>query len=193
MKPMTTQILPNPRLTLLIAGLTFGLVAAAQAQMDSNGSPGQSTASPTLAHRDRSFLEKFAQASTEELTLSQLAADHSQNSDVKDFAAKMVSDHTELNSKLLALASKKGVAVEDDVTKGQQNDDVSDLAKKSGPDFDKAYVKLMVKGHTDAVGLFKAEGGKSKDSDLAGFANDNVMAIQHHLDMAEALQQKVNP
>ncbi|HEX3728409.1 MAG TPA: DUF4142 domain-containing protein [Opitutaceae bacterium] len=197
---MTTQILPNPRLTTLIAVLALGVVGAAQAQTDTSSTSGNSSmAAPAgtdqssmVAHRDRSFCEKAAEGSSQELALSQLAADHSQNSDVKEFAAKMVSDHTALNSKLMDLASRKGVSLDKYVTKGQQ-DDVDSMAKENGADFDKDYLKHMVKGHTEMVELFKAEGAKSKDADLAGFANDNVMTIQHHLDMAESLQQKANP
>jgi len=183
---MTTQILPSPRLTTLIAILALGVVGAVQAQTDT------SAAGMAIAHRDSSFCEKAAEGSSQELALSQLAADHSQNSDVKEFAAKMVSDHTALNSKLMDLASKKGVSLDKYVAKGQQ-DDVDSLSKENGADFDKDYLKHMVKGHTEMVELFKSEGSKSKDADLAGFANDNIMTIQHHLDMAESLQQKVNP
>jgi putative membrane protein len=185
---MTTHILPRPRLAAGLAALALGLAAAASAQTSTSDSSGSST----LAHRDRSFMEKAAENSSQELALSQLAADHSQNSDVKEFAAKMVSDHTALNSKLMALASQKGVSLDKYVTKGQQ-DDYDSLSKENGPDFDKDYLKHMVKGHTDTVELFKSEGAKSHDSDLAGFANDNVMTIQHHLDMAQSLEQKLNP
>ncbi len=187
MKPMTTQILPNARLTALIAGLALGLVAGLHAQTSDTASSNSS-----IAHRDRSFLEKAAESGAKEVSLSQLALDHSQDPDVKSFAQTMVTDHTAVNSKLMALASQKGVAVEDYVTKGQK-DDYDSLAKENGADFDKDYVKEMVSDHKDAVELFSTEGKKSKDSDLSSFANGTVMQLQHHLDMAESLEKKVNP
>lgn len=61
-----------------------------------------------IARGDRQFLENAAQAGHAEIEGSKLAAQKSNNADVKAFAAQMIKDHTKVGDELLRLASSKG-------------------------------------------------------------------------------------
>jgi uncharacterized protein (DUF305 family) len=56
----------------------------------------------------------------------------------------------------------------------------------TGTDFDKMFLQDMVKGHTDAIAMFK---DKSDDStnDVSAFAKDTLPTLQKHLDQANSL------
>lgn len=61
------------------------------------------------------------------------------------------------------------------------------LAKKSGADFDKEYVDLMVKEHKSDVKLFEKAAKGAEDSEIRSFASRQLPALQAHLDQASTL------
>jgi putative membrane protein len=164
-------------------------VASSRAQ---DTSPAASSSDQKLAHVDKKFMMKAAMASTNEVALSQLAADHAASADVKAFAQMMISDHGQANSELQALASQKNVDISKAVQKGQ-TDDVDSLAKNSGQDFDKAYAKKMVSAHDDAVSLFQKESTDGKDPDVVAFAAKYLPTLTMHDQHAKSLKETVDP
>ena len=66
------------------------------------------------------------------------------------------------------------------------------LSKLSGSDFDKAYVKYMVKDHEEDVKDFTKESTKGKDDKIKGFASDTLPVIQGHLDKIKGIQGKMS-
>jgi len=173
--------------------LPFALALPAFAQMGSDAAPAAPDASPStnqdlMGHSDRSFAVKLAEGSTNEVALSRMADTHASSDDVKAFAQMMMTDHTALNSQLSELASKKGIDISEAVEKGNKKG-VSSLEKKSAADFDKAYIKEMVKGHKDAAELLKKEAADSKDSDFAQFATQALPTVLGHLQKAEAIER----
>lgn len=149
-----------------------------------------STNRDMISHADRSFAEKLAEGSTNEIALSQLADSHASSTDIKQFAMMMVTDHQKLNAQFSDLAARKGIDISEAVMKGQKKG-VASLEKKSGADFDKAYIKEMIKGHKDTVALLQKEIAKSKDADLVQFANQALPIVQGHLQKAEALSKSM--
>jgi putative membrane protein len=162
---------------------TAAVGAPSSSDMSTNAS---STNRDRVAHSDRSFAAKLAESSTNEVALSQLADSHASNADVKQFAAMMVTDHTKLNSEFSDLAARKGIDISEPVMKGQKKG-VAGLEKKSGADFDKAYLKDMVKGHKETAELLKKEAANSKDTDLAQFATQALPTVLTHLQKAQDL------
>jgi putative membrane protein len=191
MKPFLCRLASARRAVLAPAAaslLVLALPAAGLAQMDSSSNPPATSTNPadTLSHGDIKFIVTVAEGSTNEVALSQLAAEHSSRDDVKKFAQMMITDHTKLNSMLTDLAARKGVAISDAVMKGQK-DDVDSLAAKNGADFDKAYIKMMVKSHKETLALFQKESEKGKDPDVMSFASQNTPTISEHLEHAKML------
>jgi len=107
---------------------------------------------------------------------------------VKDFAQQMIRDHGALNGQLADLASRKAIDISDAVAKGQKKG-VEALSKKMGADFDRAYLKDMVKCHDETLKAFKKEAEKGKDADIQGFANANLATIEQHDTHAHSLEQ----
>ena len=56
------------------------------------------------------------------------------------------------------------------------------LNEKSGADFDKAFCKLMVDGHTAAVTIFEKASNESKDIDIKVWATESLLTLRTHLD-----------
>jgi putative membrane protein len=184
---MKTQIYLSKTAFLL---LPFALIASAHAQMGNDSStPATPTMPPSanqdmITHSDRSFVVKVAEGSTNEVALSRLADTHASSDEVKSFAQMMVTDHTQLNTQLSTLASTKGIDIQDAVEKGNKKG-VESLDKKSAADFDKAYIKEMVKGHKETADLLRKEAADSKDTDLAQFATTALPTVLEHLQKAK--------
>jgi putative membrane protein len=96
----------------------------------------------------------------------------------------MATDHGKANDELKALAASKGVTLPADVDKSHKSK-MDKLSKLSGADFDRAYMKDMVKDHKKDVGEFRKESKKAKDADLQKWAQSTLPTLEDHLAMAQ--------
>ncbi len=55
------------------------------------------------------------------------------------------------------------------------------MSKKTGSDFDKAYVSKMVDDHKATVSMFEDGSKNIKDADLKGFVDKTLPTIKSHL------------
>jgi putative membrane protein len=132
---------------------------------------------------DRNFVDKAAAGGMAEVKLSKLAMERAQAMEVKNFARKMVEDHSKANTELKQIAEKKGVSAP--TTLDDKHQRVYDqLAKLSGDEFDREYMKAMTEDHDDAVKLFKDQMENGQDADLKSFAMKTLPVLEKHDDMA---------
>ena len=143
-----------------------------------------------LSHSDREFIENTAKDGMAEVQIAQLAQQHASNDQVKQFAAKMVTDHSKANEELRQLAQEKGVTMPAGPSH-MENHEMTKLSKLSGADFDREFMKGMVKDHQKAVKEFQKEATKAKDPDVRNFAAKTLPTLQDHLQMAENANQTV--
>ncbi|ANN69059.1 DUF4142 domain-containing protein [Bordetella bronchialis] len=145
----------------------------------------------TLAGADKDFLENAAQGGLAEIEGSKLAQTKSSNADVKQFADQMIKDHGKANEELMALAKQKGYTPPDKPSMMQRTE-IKALSVTDGTTFDKMYVsRIGVSAHEDTVKLFQKAASEAKDADIKAWASKTLPTLQHHLEMAQALQQKV--
>jgi putative membrane protein len=105
---------------------------------------------------DKKFVKEAMQGGMAEVELGQLATQKAQSSDVKQFGQKMVDDHTKLNDQMKPVASQLGITPP--ASLDMKHKAVSTkLNKLSGDEFDKAYIKAMVKDHQKDVAEFQKE------------------------------------
>jgi putative membrane protein len=152
----------------------------------------------SLSSHDLKFVTAATTSNMTEIKASQLAVDKTTDTDIKNVAQRMIDDHTKANDQLKTLAEGKGVTVPTEMSSSQQSE-VDDLAKLSGTDFDKEYIKDMVKDHKDAVSWFQQYSGvdtsmihkPADDVDLKEWARKTLPTIQEHMTMVEDIQSKM--
>lgn len=66
---------------------------------------------------------------------------------------------------------------------------IRSLARKTGQEFDREYVELIVDAHEDSVKLFQRAAKDAQDSEIRSFASSHVAALQAHLDQANSLMK----
>lgn len=138
-----------------------------------------------LALADAKFIEKAAERGVAEVELAQLAERKAQNDQVKQFAQRMRQDHSRANDELKQATSGKNVMLPTAVDKSTRRE-MDKLEKLSGADFDREYMKHMVKDHRKDVKAFEHEARRGKDGDIKGFAEKTLPILRDHLQMAQA-------
>jgi putative membrane protein len=115
--------------------------------------------------QDKEFLMKSAEGNMAEIELSKLALQKSQNDEVKQFAKKMVDDHTMLINDMRPFADEMGITPPSKLNPNHQI--LFDRLKGlSGTQFDKEYISAMVANHHNALSEFKAEESSTNNPDL---------------------------
>jgi putative membrane protein len=74
-----------------------------------------------------------------------------------------------------------------------QDPQMKELSAKSGAEFDKAFVQLMVENHRKGVSLFEQqEKAKLGDAELQGFIRNTLPVLRRHLTMGVDLQKQLS-
>lgn len=136
---------------------------------------------------DAKFVTTAANDGMAEVAAGKMAATKTTNARVKNFANMMVTDHTKAGDELAALAKTKNITLPATPDADAQKK-ADDLSKKTGKDFDKAYVDAMVDGHENAVKLFTDASQNCKDADLKAFAAKTLPTLKMHLDSIKAIK-----
>lgn len=137
--------------------------------------------------RDEEFAMKAAEGGMMEVMMGELAQKNGASGEVKDFGKMMVTDHSKANDELKALAAQKNINLPSTLGNEKQ-DKYNDLAKKTGKDFDKDYIDLMVKDHEHDIDEFQEEADKGNDPDIKAFAAKTLPTLQHHYDRIKQIR-----
>jgi putative membrane protein len=143
-----------------------------------------------LPKADVKFVEKAAVDGLAEVELAKLAQKQAQSPAVKEFADRMVKDHSKANDDLKPLAESKNVVLPSAPDRSHRRE-MDSLAKKSGADFDKAYMDHMLKDHKKDVKAFQDEAKSGKDPDIKNFAASTLPTLEEHLKMAQQTDNAV--
>lgn len=185
--------------TQLVGQASTGATGASQQPSMQNQQPATNPTSPMDAGManaqsldDQDFLRKALQGGDAEVQLGQLAQQKSQSDDVKQFAQKMVQDHTALGNKVMKpVAQQLGVKEPKGISK-KDKELVATLSQLSGAQFDQEYIKAMVKDHKQDLKDFKSEAEMSQNSNVKRVAEIGEKLISQHLQLIEQIAQKHN-
>ncbi|MFJ7281808.1 DUF4142 domain-containing protein [Pseudomonas sp. NPDC099000] len=145
-----------------------------------------------FAATSNDFVDNAAAGGIAEIETSRLALEKSSAADIKAFANMMITDHSKANDELAALAKKNDIEVPDETTLVKQaKEKILDMRDES---FDAAYANNQVKAHEDTIKLFEKQANTVTDdkvkgaTELKGFAQKMLPALEKHLEMAKKLQ-----
>jgi putative membrane protein len=136
----------------------------------------------------QAFVTKATQDGLVEIQVGQLAQKRSNDPKVKEFAARMVADHTKANAELAALAKRKNLEVPTDLDT-QHATVVHSIGTKPPSEFDAEYGRQMMAAHEAAVTLF-SDASAVGDKDISGFAKKTLVTIHQHQQLAASLPAK---
>jgi putative membrane protein len=140
----------------------------------------------TLSSADRQFMTRAAMMDMAEIQTGRLAVSQGASESVRQFGQRMIDDHTRTSQQLMQLASAAGFTPPQTLDAKHQAA-ASKLARLTGAEFDRAYMKQMVKDHQEAVSLYQRQSTRGSMPDLRSFASATLPALQEHLTMARSM------
>jgi putative membrane protein len=168
----------------LVAGLIvitcIGLSGTAFAQdpkskSDSNSSKAKES---KLSSADKAFIKDAAKGGMMEVAMGRVAEKNATDSDVKNFGARMVKDHSKANEDLKAIAKEENVGWPTEKEAGKWKSD-------------KSYMDAMVKDHEADLAAFEKEAKNGSDPDVKNFASKTAETVRKHLEMAKEIDAKL--
>lgn len=141
----------------------------------------------TVSEEESKFAVEAASGGMMEVQLGELAQQKASSKAVKDFGAMMVRDHSKANDELKALAANKNITLPP--APGEDHmDHIKKLSEKSGKEFDKDYINMMVDDHQEDIDNFEKCSKDAKDADLKAFADKTLPTLREHLAAAKKIK-----
>ena len=163
-------------LATFVASAALAAFLTAQAQQES-----------TAALDDQSFASQAAAQGAEEVALAELALQKSRDQDVRQFAQRIVKDHTAMDTKLKAIAAQEDLTLPEQM-KPERQAVKQKLTELKGDEFDTAYGAEMAKGRDEAVALFEsASQSPSVSEELRTFAAATLPVLRDQEQLARQL------
>jgi putative membrane protein len=173
-------------LSLAASVLLVGMTMAQNSTASTGSNAGKSGITPAERH----FMDKAAQGGTAEVQLGQLAQQNAQSEAVKQFAKRMISDHSKANDELKQIAAQESVSLPTTVD-AKDKATMARLEKLHGAAFDKAYMQDMVMDHKKDVADFKHESTAAKTPSLKNWVQQTTPTLESHLQEAEKVAPQV--
>ena len=135
------------------------------------------------------FIKEAHEGGLTEIAASKIAEKNSTNKEVTDFATMMVKMHTDAMGAIDTLADVKYVFLKDSVNHDHKVL-LDSLAKKTGAEFDKAYIEMMVKDHDAAKELYEMS-ITSNYTDIRAVSEKMLPIVKAHLEKAEEIKKSL--
>jgi len=165
-------------------GLACGLLVAGAAFAESGGDYGYGTMA------DRQFARSLARGSVADVSMGRLAKSRAKHPEVREFASKIVSDHSRGSRILRDLADRRGWRLP--TTPDPKHQAMRRrVARLQGSAFDRAYMQAMVDDHNRTVAMVRAYARDGDDPELRAWARKALPVLIEHQRMARSTAQEV--
>ena len=139
---------------------------------------------------DRNFARAAAAGGLAEVELGRLADHNGKSPEARQFAQRMVNDHSKANSHLKELAAAANIPLPD-APDAQDEAMRERLDKAQGNAFDRDYIRGQITAHQETAQLFEYEIGSGQDTRLKNFASQTLPVIMRHLEMAQQIETQL--
>ena len=142
-----------------------------------------------LAPTTADFVKEAATSDMLEIEAAKIAQQKG-NANEKKFAEQMITDHTKTSNELKSLVTSGAVKAELPAALDSSSQNQLDKLKDAKPeDFAATYDPMQVSAHKDAVSLFDRYAKGGDNDKLKDWAGKTLPALQHHLDMAQQMNE----
>jgi putative membrane protein len=141
-----------------------------------------------ITPKTEDFIKEAATSDMLEIEAAKIAQQKG-NADEKKFAEQMITDHTKTSDELKGMVPadmKSAMPARLDDSSQKKLDKLRDTKPE---DFASEYDPMQVSAHKDAVSLFERYAKGGEDPKLKDWAGKTLPALQHHLEMAQALDK----
>lgn len=138
----------------------------------------------------KSFLQEAIQGNEAEIALAEVAQRKAQSPQVKQLAADLAKDHREANQKLRPIAQQHGITMNQSLS-NKKDEKLDELQTLNGSEFDKSYVKAMLKDHQKDIQKYQQALRNIPESDVKLYVQGVLPTLRQHLQHAKQAAQAV--
>ena len=131
------------------------------------------------------FIRGGIEGGLTEIKAANIAKEQSSNPRIAQFADMIIADHIRLGRELKKIETDKMIDDRDTINADHQIM-LKALADKTGDDFDRAYIQMMVTDHEKAIELFTGAGDNTSAT-IQKVAENALPKLRMHLDSAKAI------
>ena len=139
-----------------------------------------------IAPKTEDFIGEAAMSDMLEIEAAKIAQQKG-NATEKTFARQMITDHTKTSSELKGMVSGDMKAAIPTALDDSSQKKLDKLRDAKPADFASDYDSIQVSAHKDAVSLFERYANGGENAKLKDWAGKTLPALQHHLQMAEQM------
>lgn len=140
---------------------------------------------------DTKFAINAADENLLETKSGALAQTYSPSGEIKKLGKQMVDDHDKANAVLQSIVSKNNINIPENLSDDSYKK-YTTLEKKTGIEFDKAYVDMMLADHKDLIATFKTEADSGNNESLKLWARQQLPVIEQHLQLVQQVLDSMN-
>lgn len=140
--------------------------------------------------RDAEFTYEVVASNYGEIKLAELANQRSRNNEVKNLAQTLLADHTTALNELKTIAQAKAISIPVEERETAERK-ISDLADKSGQEFDKEWTGEMLAMHKESIDKLENRLESTEDTELKAYISKTLPVLRKHRAELEALEQKL--
>lgn len=140
--------------------------------------------------QDAKFLDKMSKHHQDGIKMAEMARTKATNPEVKQMSEKIVTDQT---AELEQMKKWRTEHLADVKPTGDEPKkmDMSSLEKKTGKEFDRAYLDMMVKHHSDGVRMAKDMAPNLHLSEVKKFAETSITKQGNEINQMKTLKKSL--
>jgi putative membrane protein len=174
--------------TALLSVLAWAGSAVAQ---DQNGRYYNEGNAPPISPSTSEFLQQAAIGNMAEVRMGMIARNRASDPAVRDFGDQMVQDHSQAIDQLRDMARDKGWPLPGTLDT-EHRMAIQRLRSRSGDDFDRLYMRMMVRDHQEDVAMFRDYARNGDDPDLRAWARETLPTLYRHRQLAWQTSSTMN-
>jgi putative membrane protein len=148
--------------------------------------PAPAPPAPPSVTSDQDFINQAAAMNAREIGMGRLAHGKGAAKPLRLFAQSIAFQHIELQKRLAILARHLKLDVAPPADRPPP-----ELLTTIGPDFDRHYMALVIKGNQELIALYESEASGGQDIRAKHFAREALPMLRLHLKEAEVLARKI--
>lgn len=142
---------------------------------------------PQIRTADQEFVKEANIGNLKEVELGRLAQRQASNDRVRQFAQKLIDDHSKANDELATLARTKSISLASQLP-ADHKQMVDKFNQMRGEEFDREFVQHMIRGHEKMIQEFDRQARTGEDAQIKAFAQRQLPILRSHLQQARDLQ-----
>lgn len=144
-----------------------------------------------INNQDLKFVMEAAQSNLMEIEMSRAAAQKASSADVKAFAQRMVTDHTQATTRLQQVASQLGLTLPTTLP-ADKRQEMDKMTRVAGAEFDRMYMGHQLQHHKKDVSEFEKQANRNGgNATLQSFARQTLPTLREHYQQAQTIGTKV--